>query len=32
MNMLRCWPFEPLDGGAEPDGPPNDGGGGGIPH
>ena len=27
--ILHGWPFEPLDGGAEPDGPPNTGGGGG---
>jgi hypothetical protein len=27
--ILRGWPFEPLHNGAEPDGPPDTGGGGG---
>jgi len=30
--ILKGWPFEPLDGGVEPDGEPYDGGGGGTPH
>jgi len=29
--ILNRWPFEPLDTGIGPDGPPYDGGGGGFP-
>jgi len=29
MNELKGWPFEPLGGTIEPDGPPGDGNGGG---
>ena len=30
--ILKGWPFEFQDGGIEPDGPPDDGGGAGIPN
>ena len=29
---MKGWPFEPLNAGTEPHGPPYDGGGGGTPH
>jgi hypothetical protein len=30
--ILKDWPFELLNGEIKPDGPPDDGGGAGIPH
>ena len=30
-NILKGWPFEPLDNGAQPNGPPDPGGGGVYP-
>jgi len=30
--ILNRWPFEPLNDGVQPDGPPDDGGRPGIPH
>jgi len=32
MKELKGWPFEPLDNGINPDGPPDDGGGAGVPN